>query len=66
MLATSPSPFLKMLFLDVIIEDDPGEEEEEDIVPFQETKEATLPDMQIQEVKVLEWHYALALVLSHT
>ena len=43
----------KMLFLDVIIEDDPGEEEEEeDIVPYALTKEAIVLDMQVQEVKV--------------
>ena len=43
----------KMLFLDIIIEDDPGEEEEkEDIVPYQLTKGALILDMKVQDIKV--------------
>ena len=42
-----------MLFLDIIIEDDSGEEEEkEDIVPYQLTKEALILDMKVQDIKV--------------
>lgn len=47
-----PSPD-KLLFLDIIIEDDAGEEgEEEQIVPYQLTKEALALDVQVQDMKV--------------
>ena len=47
-----PSPD-KLLFLDIIIEDDAGEEgEEEQIVPYQLTKEAIALDVQVQDMKV--------------
>ena len=42
------------MFLDIIIEDDSGEEAgaEEDVVPYQLTKEAIVLDMKVQDVKV--------------
>ena len=43
----------KLLFLDIIIEDDAGEEgEKEQIVPYQLTKEAIAIDVQVQDMKV--------------
>lgn len=52
-----PSPD-KLLFLDIIIEDDAGEEgEEEQIVPYQLTKEAIALDVQVQDMKVTLYVY---------
>ena len=43
----------KLLFLDIIIEDDAGEvEEKEEVVPYQLTKEALILDMKVQDIKV--------------
>ena len=41
------------MFLDIIIEDDVGEEDEkEDIIPYQLTKEAIVLDMKVKDIKV--------------
>ena len=43
----------KMIFLDIIIDDDSGEKEErKDIVPYQLSKEAVIMDMKVQDITV--------------
>ena len=43
----------KMIFLDIIIDDDAGEKEEgRDIVPYQLSKEAVVMDMKVQDITV--------------
>ena len=43
----------KLVFFDVIIEDDAGEtEEQEEVVPYQLTKEAMVMDIKVKDMKV--------------
>lgn len=43
----------KLMFLDIIIEDDVGQEEpDEEIVPYQLSKEAVVLDMKVQDIHV--------------
>ena len=43
----------KLIFFDVIIEDDSGEtEKEKEVVPYQLSKEAIVLDMKVQDIKV--------------
>ena len=43
----------KMIFLDIIIDDDSGEKDEgKDIVPYQLSKEAVVMDMKVQDITV--------------
>ena len=43
----------KLIFFDVIIEDDSGEtEEEKEVVPYQLSKEAVVLDMKVLDIKV--------------
>ena len=47
------TPTEKLLFLDIIIEDDSGEEEDEDDnVPYELTKQAVVMDMKIKTIVV--------------
>ena len=44
----------KLIFFDVIIEDDEGETEPaEEVVPYQLSKEAIVLDMKVQDIKVM-------------
>ena len=44
----------KLIFFDVIIEDDDGETEPpEEIVPYQLSKEAVVLDMKVQDIRVM-------------
>lgn len=50
-------PSDKLVFFDVIIEDDSGETEEpEEIVPYQLSQEALVMDVKVKDIKV---HYYL-------
>lgn len=43
----------KLVFFDVIIEDDPGETEmDEEVIPYQLSTEAMAMDMKVQDIKV--------------
>lgn len=43
----------KVVFLDIIIEDDSGETEEpEEVVPYQLSKEAVMMDVKVKDIKV--------------
>ena len=43
----------KLIFFDVIIEDDSGETEpEKEVIPYQLTTEAMVLDMKVQDIKV--------------
>ena len=45
----------KVVFFDVIVEDDAGETEKpEEIIPYQLSKEATMMDMKVQDIMVSE------------
>ena len=44
----------KLIFFDVIIEDDDGETEPpEEVVPYQLSKEAVVLDMKVQDIRVM-------------
>ena len=44
----------KLIFFDVIIEDDEGETEpQEEVVPYQLSKEAIVLDMKVQDIRVM-------------
>ena len=46
-------PSDKVVFIDIIIEDDAGEtEEQEEVVPYQLSKEAVMMDVKVKDIKV--------------
>jgi hypothetical protein len=57
----------KLIFFDVIIEDDEGETEPpEEVVPYQLSKEAMVLDMKVQDIRVMLGKRKASMYMSYT